>query len=96
MITTRQLETASRMWADGKTTKAIAAALGMPPTTLSSCMSKHRDMFPRRRAGLAVWASRVWDTRDMTAEEAARALGCSAQTVEEWRAKVGGGLWYRR
>lgn len=86
-MTYKQVETARRMWAEGKSLKSIAHAIGMTNAAVANHMMRHREEFPyrytkqRRLTEQDVDAMRELRGQGLTYAAIAEKFGCHKNTV---------------
>lgn len=85
VMTVRMLESAARLYADGRPQRAIAESLGICRGTLDYWMRARPDLFPPRSRGREWWEAHLGEVEGLSASEAARRLGCHRHTVWRWR-----------
>lgn len=85
-MTVRLLESASRLYGQGKSQRMIADSLGISRGTLCYWMGVRPDMFPpRERMDSKWWRGKLADVEGLSDSAAARKLGCNRRTVWKWR-----------
>lgn len=88
-MTTKTLKALSEMWARGMPPKEMAHTFGINEWTLWTYIRRHRDQFPHRRHHADWWRERLASVEGLSSRDAALRLGCSYETVCEWRRRLG-------
>ena len=76
------------MWERGMGAKELAEAAGVSYDSLWNYIRRHRDQFPHRNHHEAWWRERLAEVEGLSCSEAARRIGCSAESVSHWRMRL--------
>jgi len=88
-MTVRLLESASRLYGQGKSQRMIADSLGISRGTLCYWMGARPDMFPPRgKRDESWWRRKLPEIEGLSDSTAARKLGCDRHTVWKWRRRL--------
>jgi transposase len=94
--TYKEVKLAAEMWRDGYTLREIARATDRSMNSISGYVSKHRDLFPRRRP--VITTKMIGEMREMrnngkSYEKIALHFGIDWHTVHKYVNYEGDELW---
>ena len=85
---TGELMAISASWRAGLPVSEIAEAHGINEWTLWTFIRRHRDLFPNRRHHAEWWRERLAEFEGVPSSKAAAKIGCSYETVHNWRRRL--------
>lgn len=88
-MTTGQMNEAARLWGKGWTLDRISEAIGVSRGTIAGLTRRRRDLFPARKHHADEWMELLEKVEGMSAVQAGIELGVSADTIWDWRKRLG-------